>query len=130
MSPKIHLHGHDFAVLQYSTDKYNSSEDLDLNLENPRRRDAVLLPQNGFIVIAFKTDNPGSWTLHCHIAWHASAGLAFQVLEEQPAFKAGIEDSTVARIQLDRTCQNWDVWFANASNHWNPNGRFQDDSGI
>ncbi|OOF96743.1 multicopper oxidase [Aspergillus carbonarius ITEM 5010] len=126
----IHLHGHDFAVLQYSTDKYNSSENLNFTLQNPRRRDAVLLPLNGFIVIAFKTDNPGAWTLHCHIAWHASAGLAFQVLEEGDVFKTHIEDSSIARNQLDRTSQNWQTWFANKTNRWNPNGRFQDDSGI
>ncbi|PYH43919.1 multicopper oxidase [Aspergillus saccharolyticus JOP 1030-1] len=128
----IHLHGHDFAVLQFSEQPYNGVESLNLELDNPRRRDAVLLPSNGFIVIAFKTDNPGVWTLHCHIAWHASAGLALQDLELKDVLEAQIEQTppTFARQQLDRTCANWDRWFADPANHWNPNGRFQDDSGI
>lgn len=46
----------------------------DFNFVNPPRRDVVLLPAGGYIAIAFKPDNPGVWLLHCHIAWHASAG--------------------------------------------------------
>lgn len=30
-----------------------------LNLNNPPRRDKVMLPASGWVVIAFKTDNPG-----------------------------------------------------------------------
>lgn len=44
------------------------------NFVNPPRRDVVLLPANGYVAIAFKPDNPGAWLMHCHIAWHASAG--------------------------------------------------------
>lgn len=44
------------------------------NFINPPRRDVVLVPAGGYIAIAFKPDNPGVWLLHCHIAWHASAG--------------------------------------------------------
>ncbi|RAH49744.1 multicopper oxidase [Aspergillus brunneoviolaceus CBS 621.78] len=128
----IHLHGHDFAILQYSEFPYDGPESLDLSLDNPRRRDAVLLPSNGFIVIAFKTDNPGVWTLHCHIAWHASGGLALQDLELKEMVAAQIAQvpTTFAKRQLDRTCANWERWYADSRNHWNPNGRFQDDSGI
>ncbi|PYH93371.1 multicopper oxidase [Aspergillus ellipticus CBS 707.79] len=126
----MHLHGHDFAILQYSTEEYDASQPLDLTLDNPRRRDSVLLPLNGFIVIAFQSDNPGAWTLHCHIAWHSSAGLAFQLLSEKDILQDQIREDPWAERQLNRTCQSWDRWFANDSNHWNPTGRFQDDSGI
>jgi FtsP/CotA-like multicopper oxidase with cupredoxin domain len=82
-SHQIHLHGHDFAILQQEENQEYHPNKLNLNLDNPPRRDVVLLPNGGFVVIAFKADNPGSWLMHCHIARHASEGLALQILERQ-----------------------------------------------
>jgi hypothetical protein len=90
----------------------------------------VLLPINGFVVIAFKTDNPGAWLLHCHIAWHASSGLALQILERAsaigpPTWRLGWLDQTIVG------CRNWERWFADPGNLWDSNYTFfQDDSGI
>ncbi|PLB47569.1 hypothetical protein P170DRAFT_476255 [Aspergillus steynii IBT 23096] len=127
----IHLHGHDFALLQQSEHPFRKSS-LKLNYYNPPRRDVVLLPKNGFIVIAFKTDNPGPWVLHCHIAWHASAGLAFQALEEVDKFQDRIKHGTPQwqKTQLHKTCKDWNTWHSDKKNHYYPDGRFQDDSGI
>jgi FtsP/CotA-like multicopper oxidase with cupredoxin domain len=61
----IHLHGHDFFVLAQGTGTYSS--DVALNLSNPPRRDTAMLPASGYLVIAFETDNPGAWLMHCHI---------------------------------------------------------------
>jgi hypothetical protein len=72
-SPLSPMHGHDFAILQQSSTQYKVGG-LNLKLDNPPRRDVALLPMNGFLVIAFKADNPGSWLMHCHIVWHASGG--------------------------------------------------------
>jgi FtsP/CotA-like multicopper oxidase with cupredoxin domain len=66
----LHLHGHDFYILSEGFGSYNSSTTL--NLSNPPRRDTALLPAAGFIVLAFETDNPGVWLMHCHIGWHTS----------------------------------------------------------
>jgi FtsP/CotA-like multicopper oxidase with cupredoxin domain len=56
----IHLHGHDFYVLaQEASATFNSS--VTLNLVNPPRRDVAALPASGYLVIAFYTDNPGTW---------------------------------------------------------------------
>lgn len=60
----IHLHGSDVAILQQSTQKYQIGG-LKLNLKNPPRRDVVFLPRNGFLVLAFKANNPGVWLMHC-----------------------------------------------------------------
>lgn len=71
----LHWHGMDVVVLaQQNTtfDPVNSYKAF--NFVNPPRRDVVLVPAGGYIAIAFKPDNPGVWLLHCHIAWHASAG--------------------------------------------------------
>jgi len=77
----MHLHGHDFAILQVSNTSYTG--ELNPKVNNPARRDVVLLPSGGFVVIAFKTDNPGTWLMHCHIAFHASSGLGLQIMERQ-----------------------------------------------
>lgn len=56
----IHLHGHDFYILaQAASATFNSS--VELNLDNPPRRDVATLPASGYLVIAFYTDNPGTW---------------------------------------------------------------------
>jgi FtsP/CotA-like multicopper oxidase with cupredoxin domain len=69
----IHLHGHDFWQLASGTGTYDSASPT-LNTSNPPRRDTAMLPGSGYLVIAFKTDNPGTWLCHCHIAWHTSEG--------------------------------------------------------
>lgn len=62
----IHLHGHDFYILAQDVGTYDS-DTVTLNLTNPPRRDVAMLPGSGYLVIAFQTDNPGAWLLHCHI---------------------------------------------------------------
>ena len=39
------------------------------------RKDTVIIPTGGYVVIRFKPDNPGWWLLHCHIEPHASGGM-------------------------------------------------------
>lgn len=69
----IHLHGHDFLILAQGLGTYSSS--VALNLQNPPRRDVAVMPanpaqgQSGYLVVAFYTDNPGVWLMHCHIGW-------------------------------------------------------------
>jgi len=71
----IHLHGHDFFVLGSGPGTYNESTAV-LNLNNPPRRDTSLLPTAGWMVLAFITDNPGSWLAHCHIGWVSFSSAA------------------------------------------------------
>ena len=68
----IHLHGHDFYVLAQGTGTYEASDIS--TLTNPTRRDVAMLPASGHLVLAFKTDNPGAWLMHCHIGWHTEEG--------------------------------------------------------
>ncbi|MCJ1242266.1 hypothetical protein MMC14_010273 [Varicellaria rhodocarpa] len=93
------------------SDRTFSINNLDPKYDNPPRRDVALLPANGFIVIAFKADNPGSWLLHCHIAWHASSGLGLQVLQRQEAID---KEMTKERLnETTRVCKSWDTWVNN-----------------
>jgi FtsP/CotA-like multicopper oxidase with cupredoxin domain len=73
----IHLHGHDFWELASGTGTYESATPT-LNTSNPPRRDTAMLPGAGYLVMAFKADNPGAWLCHCHIAWHTSEGKILQ----------------------------------------------------
>lgn len=68
----------DIVLLAQSNTTFDPAASFStFNFTNPPRRDVVLLPANGYIAIAFKPDNPGAWLMHCHIAWHASAGKSY-----------------------------------------------------
>ncbi|KAI9737138.1 MAG: hypothetical protein M1834_000731 [Cirrosporium novae-zelandiae] len=97
----MHLHGHDFYVLAQGTGTY-SGQAL---LQNPPRRDTALLPGNGYLMIAFPTDNIGVWLLHCHIGWHAADGLASQFIERASEMTPLIDDTI-----LSETCAAWQTW--------------------
>ena len=45
------------------------------------RKDTVIVPAGGFVVINFLSDNPGYWFLHCHIEVHQLEGMAIIVDE-------------------------------------------------
>lgn len=112
----IHLHGHDFYLLAQGTGSYSSSTTL--NTANPPRRDTAMLPANGFLAIAFVTDNPGVWLMHCHIGWHTAEGFAVQFVERSDEI-AGLVDSAA----LEDTCSAWTTYAA-------AEGTVQEDSGI
>ncbi|CUS12602.1 unnamed protein product [Tuber aestivum] len=121
----IHLHGHDFVLLaqndtEWDTPTWTAADAFNnMNYNNPPRRDVALLPKEGYIVIAFKTDNPGPWLIHCHIAWHASSGLAMQIMEDQENIERTIKDKQA----IQDTCDAWNTWNATMNVE-------QDDSGI
>ncbi|KAL4780318.1 Cupredoxin [Aspergillus varians] len=94
----IHLHGHDFFILAQGASPWDGT----FETTNPPRRDTAVLPGNGFLVMAWETDNPGAWLMHCHIGWHVSEGFALQFVERQDAIKGLIDQQ-----QLKRTCNVW-----------------------
>ncbi|KAK8035117.1 multicopper oxidase [Apiospora rasikravindrae] len=112
----IHLHGHDYFILAQGTGAYNSS--VHFNTKNPARRDTAMLPAAGYLVIAFQTDNPGAWLMHCHIGWHAEQGFALQFVERQSEIPS-VTDTSL----LNDNCNAW-ASYNSAINV------FQDDSGI
>lgn len=123
----MHLHGHDFVILAQQNRSY-TPDDLTngvFNYNNPPRRDVALLPSSGYVAIAFRTDNPGLWIMHCHIAWHASAGLALQIREREPDIK--LRPDFIR--EKDRVCKNWNKWYNNRTNWYDPH-EFQEDSGV
>jgi hypothetical protein len=82
----------------------------------------MTLAAGGYLVIAFKTDNPGSWLMHCHVAWHASEGFAVQFVEREKEIPRTIEAGSLEVIEDN--CKTWDKY---------NNGKevyIQNDSGI
>ncbi len=97
----MHLHGHDFFILGQSDQPFDP-ETFVPQTENPPRRDTAMIVDSGYVVIAFQTDNPGAWLLHCHIGWHASQGFALTFLEHEEKIKGLVDEK-----ELARTCGEW-----------------------
>uniref|UniRef100_A0A2C9M2U2 Plastocyanin-like domain-containing protein n=1 Tax=Biomphalaria glabrata TaxID=6526 RepID=A0A2C9M2U2_BIOGL len=55
-----------------------------LQLTSPTIKDTIIVQTGGYVVVRFKTDNPGLWILHCHIELHSADGMAllFNVAKE------------------------------------------------
>jgi FtsP/CotA-like multicopper oxidase with cupredoxin domain len=64
MSHPMHLHGHQFQVVQIDDRRMSGA-----------LRDTVLVPPGRRVVVAFDADNPGHWALHCHMLYHMEAGM-------------------------------------------------------
>jgi FtsP/CotA-like multicopper oxidase with cupredoxin domain len=123
----MHLHGHDYVLLAQENRPFHPDDVKNgtFNYKNPPRRDVALMPRHGYVAVAFRTDNPGLWIMHCHIAWHASSGLALTVRENEHQIRLSRD---VVR-EKDRVCKNWRTWFNDHSNWWDAH-EFQEDSGI
>ena len=52
---------------------------------NTPRKDTVIIPAGGYVVIRFISNNPGAWFLHCHILVHMIEGMAM-ILNVAPDF--------------------------------------------
>ncbi|PWA36177.1 laccase 12 [Artemisia annua] len=79
----IHLHGYDFYVMAEGFGNFNPKTDTaKFNLVDPPQRNTVGLPPNGWAVIRFVADNPGTWIMHCHLDVHIGWGLAMVFLVE------------------------------------------------
>lgn len=121
----MHLHGHDFYVLGRSAPNLATATAFDpardtnsLRWDNPTRRDVTMLPGNGWLVVGFRTDNPGAWLFHCHIAWHVAQGLSVQFLERLQDIPSNVDLS-----QLEPTCKDWTAYYESS-------GHKQHDSGL
>ncbi|RHZ65592.1 hypothetical protein Glove_313g52 [Diversispora epigaea] len=79
----FHMHGHKFWVLGSFNTNFTGviPSNATFNLVNPIKRDSVTLEACGWFVIRFVIDNPGVWTFHCHIEWHAISGMVMQMVE-------------------------------------------------
>jgi hypothetical protein len=70
-----------------------------------------------------------AWIFHCHIAFHASSGLAMQIIENKHKIPGIMANDTTEIVQA---CEKWRTWHRNPMNHWDFQhpSHFQDDSGV
>ncbi|XP_041349808.1 laccase-25-like [Gigantopelta aegis] len=55
-----------------------------LELTNPPRKDTIIVPTSGYVVVRIRADNPGVWFMHCHIELHNLDGMAMFINESFP----------------------------------------------
>lgn len=73
MGHPMHLHGHDFQVVEIDGEKLSGA-----------LRDTVEVPPGSTIKIIFDANNPGVWAFHCHILYHMATGM-FTVVKYEGA---------------------------------------------
>jgi FtsP/CotA-like multicopper oxidase with cupredoxin domain len=73
MSHPMHLHGHDFQVIEIDGKKLSGAV-----------RDTLIIPPKSATKVIFDANNPGIWAFHCHILYHQAAGM-FTVLKYEGA---------------------------------------------
>ncbi|KAF1953672.1 laccase-2 precursor [Byssothecium circinans] len=75
----MHLHGHNFQVAGRGFGCWDGNEDL--LYPNPVKRDTVVIPPYGYLVLRYQAQNPGAWYFHCHIDFHVVGGMAAVIIE-------------------------------------------------
>ena len=64
MGHPMHLHGHDFQVVEIDGEKISGA-----------LRDTLFVPPRSQMTVAFDADNAGIWPLHCHLLYHLDSGM-------------------------------------------------------
>lgn len=102
----IHLHGHSFWVKKIVYPNYNEDgsvgdvaddiivphygpgkwkDETGPRIDNVNtttvRKDVIIVPAGGYVVVDIKVQNPGWWFLHCHIDHHLLEGMGIVVAE-------------------------------------------------
>ncbi|XP_063697893.1 uncharacterized protein LOC134828837 [Culicoides brevitarsis] len=89
LSHPFHLHGYGFNVIgigrspDTTVKKINLKHALDLDRRGllhrqynlPPLKDTIAVPNNGYVVLRFRADNPGFWLFHCHFLFHIVIGM-------------------------------------------------------
>lgn len=94
-SHPLHAHGYKFFVLASGHGRppenllspSSSSSSSQVDLSNPLRRDTASIEAFSWLALRFVADNPGVWAFHCHVGWHAEAGLVMQFLTRSELVK-------------------------------------------
>ncbi|EPS62205.1 hypothetical protein M569_12585 [Genlisea aurea] len=96
-----HLHGHDFWVLGYGSDKFDKEKDPEkYNLVNPIMKNTVAVQPYSWTALRFRADNPGVWAFHCHIEAHFFMGMG--VIFEEGVDRVGNLPSSIMGCGLTK----------------------------
>lgn len=130
----FHLHGMQMFILAAGHGYFPGYEALGLQpegkglldeanqtiIENPTRRDVSTVESFGWTLIRFVADNPGVWLFHCHMIWHAEAGMGMQFVSRMdlmsnwtiPEENAKLCGSKVRELEKGSTPKD-EIWFGN-----------------
>lgn len=132
----FHLHGAQMFILAAGHGYFPGYEALGLQPEgrglldpsgagggdaivaNPTRRDVTTVESFGWTLIRFVADNPGVWLFHCHMIWHAEAGMGMSFVSRMgdmrnwtvPAQNARLCEAPVAELEKGSTPKD-EIWF-------------------
>lgn len=132
-----HIHGYSFAVLAmglspidettgfwnaynpgivcddgttYCTrPRWNNTARPTLNLNNPPIKDTVVIPSRGYVVVRFRTTNPGPFLFHCHHEFHALDGMVM-TLNVAPERRPDVPPGFSSCMDFDWSEQEFDVY--------------------
>ncbi|XP_015605758.1 uncharacterized protein LOC107272784 [Cephus cinctus] len=86
----FHLHGYSFRVFKMGRKPEGTNftrSDVHAVLREhyntlwnggytaPPGKDTIIIPQGGYVIFRFLTDNPGWWLFHCHFVIHTMVGM-------------------------------------------------------
>lgn len=108
----FHLHGMQMFILAAGHGYFPGYEALGLRPEgkglldvsdesvvlNPLRRDVTTVEGFGWTLVRFVADNPGVWLFHCHMIWHAEAGMGMQFVSGLDAMRNWTVPEQSARV--------------------------------
>ena len=139
----VHLHGHTFQVAGIFYGQYNASGHLvgtnpnvtcrnDPRCTNPGwtmtpqdgtvtnktvRKDTIVVPPGGYVVIRFIANNWGHWFMHCHIDPHFIEGMALVVNEVMRSQNVPPEQQRIRRCgNFNWTVEEFNERVSNPSN--------------
>ncbi|XP_070502911.1 uncharacterized protein [Chironomus tepperi] len=89
LSHPFHLHGYAYNVIgmgrspDTTIKKITLKHALELDrkgllnrqFKGPPLKDTIAVPNNGYVILRFKADNPGVWMMHCHFLFHITIGM-------------------------------------------------------
>lgn len=99
----MHAHGVNMYIIAAGPGNYTGAAPIQPS--NPLRRDVQMVQPFGHIVVQIDAHNAGIWPLHCHIAWHASAGFFSQMIFQPHKIRKYIFPSSASK-----TCRDWDAF--------------------
>ncbi|WOO78380.1 Laccase-2 [Vanrija pseudolonga] len=85
----FHLHGRPFMLVGRGKGIMTPEllHTVQLNTQNPLRRDTVTIDHESWAVLRLITDTPGVWPIHCHIGWHLAVGKMGVVVVQPDTIK-------------------------------------------
>ncbi|PVH95647.1 Ferroxidase [Periconia macrospinosa] len=100
----MHLHGHTFQIAGRGAGTWNGDESVLYPI--PAKRDTVVIPPEGYIVLRYRANNPGAWFFHCHIDFHVAGGMAAVIIEAPDVLQKqqSLSAQTISTCKTSHEC--------------------------